>query len=146
RAISDRARAEARARAPRPQPNRGPGRLRCCDGTLSPGGTARNVPPFLPRPRNQRGIGGRDEAGCPPPSLHAARVPFAAKTPNTHPRVSKIGGTFPVGAIDAEIALRARAAGCLRCGGPLHVGHFERKPRGGRFAAAGEEPEGTYAP
>lgn len=42
-------------------------------------------------------------------------------------------------AIDAEIAQRARAAGCLRCGGPLHAGHFERKPRGGRIAAAGED-------
>ena len=42
-------------------------------------------------------------------------------------------------AIDAEIALRAREAACPRCGGPLHVGHYERKPRGGRFAEAGEE-------
>lgn len=42
-------------------------------------------------------------------------------------------------AIDAEIARRAREAACPRCGGPLHVGHYERKPRGGRFAEAGEE-------
>jgi hypothetical protein len=42
-------------------------------------------------------------------------------------------------AIDAEIAQRARAAACLRCGGPLHAGHYERKPRGGRFAEAGED-------
>lgn len=42
-------------------------------------------------------------------------------------------------AIDAEIALRAREAACPRCGGPLHAGHYERKPRGGRFAEAGEE-------
>jgi hypothetical protein len=40
-------------------------------------------------------------------------------------------------AIDAEIAVRIRAGGCPRCGGPLCVGHYERKPRGGRFAAAG---------
>jgi hypothetical protein len=40
-------------------------------------------------------------------------------------------------ALDAEIAERVRAAGCSRCGGPLCVGHYERKPRGGRIAAAG---------
>lgn len=40
-------------------------------------------------------------------------------------------------AIDAEIALRVRQAGCRRCGGPLCVGHYERKPRGGRIAEAG---------
>jgi len=40
-------------------------------------------------------------------------------------------------AIDAEIALRLRQAGCRRCEGPLCVGHYERKPRGGRIAEAG---------
>lgn len=39
---------------------------------------------------------------------------------------------------DAEIAELVRAAGCPRCGGPLHAGHYARKPRGGRFAEAGE--------
>jgi ribosomal protein S27AE len=42
-------------------------------------------------------------------------------------------------AIDVEIALRAREAACPRCGGRLHAGHYERKPRGGRFAEAGED-------
>ena len=42
-------------------------------------------------------------------------------------------------AIDVEIAQRAREAACPRCGGPLHAGHYDRKPRGGRFAEAGEE-------
>lgn len=40
-------------------------------------------------------------------------------------------------AIDAEVAVRIRAGGCSRCGGPLCVGHYERKPRGGRIAEAG---------
>lgn len=39
--------------------------------------------------------------------------------------------------IDAEIAVRVRSGGCARCGGPLCVGHYERKPRGGRIAEAG---------
>lgn len=42
-------------------------------------------------------------------------------------------------AIDAETAARTRAVGCGACGGPLCVAHFERKPRGGLVAAAGEE-------
>lgn len=42
-------------------------------------------------------------------------------------------------AIDAEVASRMRAAGCRCCGGPLCVGHYERKPRGGFLAMAGEE-------
>lgn len=40
-------------------------------------------------------------------------------------------------AIDAEIASRIRARGCSRCGGPLCIGHYKRKPRGGRIAEAG---------
>ena len=42
-------------------------------------------------------------------------------------------------AIDAEVAARTRAAGCAHCQGPLCVGHYERKPRGGALAMAGEE-------
>ena len=42
-------------------------------------------------------------------------------------------------AIDAAAAARTRSAGCGACGGPVCVGHFERKPRGGLLAAAGEE-------
>lgn len=40
-------------------------------------------------------------------------------------------------AIDAEVAVRIQKAGCRRCEGPLWVGHYERKPRGGRIAEAG---------
>jgi hypothetical protein len=32
--------------------------------------------------------------------------------------------------IDREIADQVRASRCPRCGGPLHAGHFSRKPRG----------------
>jgi hypothetical protein len=32
--------------------------------------------------------------------------------------------------IDREIAAEARSRGCRLCGGPLHAGHFCRKPRG----------------
>ena len=39
---------------------------------------------------------------------------------------------------DAEIARQVAAAGCPRCGGPLHQANYERKPRGGRIATAGE--------
>jgi hypothetical protein len=41
-------------------------------------------------------------------------------------------------AADAEVSRRVAAAGCPWCGGPLHQAHYERKPRGGAFAAAGE--------
>lgn len=40
-------------------------------------------------------------------------------------------------AIDAQIAVKVRDAGCRRCHGPLYVGHYERKPRGGTIAEAG---------
>ena len=43
--------------------------------------------------------------------------------------------------IDAELAERLRAARCPRCGGPLCAGHYERKPRGGSVAGAGEGAE-----
>lgn len=33
-------------------------------------------------------------------------------------------------AIDVELSNRSRAAGCSHCGGPLHSGSYERKPRG----------------
>jgi hypothetical protein len=39
---------------------------------------------------------------------------------------------------DAEIARQVAAAGCSHCGGPLYQANYERKPRGGRIAAAGE--------
>jgi hypothetical protein len=42
-------------------------------------------------------------------------------------------------AIDAAVASRTQAAGCGYCEGPLCVGHYERKPRGGLVAMAGEE-------
>jgi hypothetical protein len=40
--------------------------------------------------------------------------------------------------IDDEIARRVAQAGCLVCGGRLHRGDYNRKPRGGLLAAAGE--------
>lgn len=42
-------------------------------------------------------------------------------------------------AVDEAIAAQVRAGGCQSCGGPLCVGHFARKPRGGLFAEAGED-------
>lgn len=39
---------------------------------------------------------------------------------------------------DAEIAQKVAAAGCPHCGGPLYQANYERKPRGGHIAAAGE--------
>jgi hypothetical protein len=39
---------------------------------------------------------------------------------------------------DRQIAEAVAAAGCRHCGGPLHQGNYERKPRGGNIAEAGE--------
>jgi len=39
---------------------------------------------------------------------------------------------------DAGIARQVAAVGCRHCGGPLHQGNYERKPRGVEIAAAGE--------
>jgi hypothetical protein len=39
---------------------------------------------------------------------------------------------------DASIAAAVAAQGCPYCGGPLHVANYERKPRGGLVAEAGE--------
>jgi hypothetical protein len=41
-------------------------------------------------------------------------------------------------AADAQITAVVAAAGCESCGGRLHRGDYERKPRGGLFAASGE--------
>lgn len=41
-------------------------------------------------------------------------------------------------AFDRQIAEAVAAAGCRHCGGPLHQGNYERKPRGGNIAEAGE--------
>lgn len=40
--------------------------------------------------------------------------------------------------IDAEITARVASAGCRFCGGPLHRGDYDRKPRGGGIAGAAE--------
>ena len=40
---------------------------------------------------------------------------------------------------DRRIAKQVAAEGCPVCGGPLHRGDYERKPRGARIAPAGEE-------
>jgi hypothetical protein len=39
---------------------------------------------------------------------------------------------------DRQIAEVVAAGGCRHCGGPLHQGNYERKPRGGQIAEAGE--------
>jgi hypothetical protein len=39
---------------------------------------------------------------------------------------------------DRQIAEAVAAAGCRHCGGPLHQGNYERKPRGEHIAGAGE--------
>ena len=38
---------------------------------------------------------------------------------------------FLLARIDLALAEEVRAAGCARCGGPLHDAHYLRKPRGG---------------
>jgi hypothetical protein len=40
--------------------------------------------------------------------------------------------------LDEKIAEAVRAQGCRHCGGRLHRGNYERKPRGGRIGMAGE--------
>ena len=39
---------------------------------------------------------------------------------------------------DEELARQVAAARCPHCGGPLHRANYERKPRGGQLAEAGE--------
>jgi hypothetical protein len=39
---------------------------------------------------------------------------------------------------DRKIAAAVAAEGCRHCGGPLHQGNYDRKPRGGEIAGAGE--------
>lgn len=39
---------------------------------------------------------------------------------------------------DARMAAAVAAEGCPYCRGPMHVANYERKPRGGVFAEAGE--------
>lgn len=39
---------------------------------------------------------------------------------------------------DRQIAYAVAAAGCQHCGGRLHQGNYERKPRGGHLGGAGE--------
>jgi hypothetical protein len=39
---------------------------------------------------------------------------------------------------DRQIAEAVAAGGCRHCGGPLHQGNYERKPRGGNIAEVGE--------
>lgn len=41
--------------------------------------------------------------------------------------------------IDEETTHQVAAAGCPRCGGPLYRSDYDRKPRGGLIAEAGEE-------
>lgn len=39
---------------------------------------------------------------------------------------------------DERIAAAVASERCVHCGGPLHVANYERKPRGGAIASAGE--------
>ncbi len=41
--------------------------------------------------------------------------------------------------LDEMIAAKVAAGGCRHCDGPLHQGNYQRKPRGGLIAAAGED-------
>jgi len=41
--------------------------------------------------------------------------------------------------LDESVMRGVAAAGCLRCGGPLHRSDYDRKPRGALIAPAGEE-------
>ncbi len=43
-----------------------------------------------------------------------------------------------IAGLDAQISGAVAAAGCQRCGGPLHQSNYQRKPRGALIAAAGE--------
>jgi hypothetical protein len=45
---------------------------------------------------------------------------------------------------DEKIAQDVARAGCPRCGGPLYRSDYERKPRGGTIAAAGEAVAGRF--
>ncbi len=40
--------------------------------------------------------------------------------------------------LDADMARQVAAGGCRWCGGPLHQANYQRKPRGGLLAEAGE--------
>ena len=40
--------------------------------------------------------------------------------------------------IDEMVAAAVAAGGCRHCGGPLHQGNYQRKPRGGLIATEGE--------
>jgi hypothetical protein len=41
--------------------------------------------------------------------------------------------------LDEATTRRVAAEGCPKCGGPLHRSGYDRKPRGGLIAVAGEE-------
>jgi hypothetical protein len=45
--------------------------------------------------------------------------------------------------MDELIADAVEAGGCQHCGGPLYRADYQRKPRGGLFAEAGEASRGT---
>ncbi len=45
-----------------------------------------------------------------------------------------------VAEVDRRLARQVAAGGCQWCGGPLHQGNYERKPRGGTVGLVGGEP------
>jgi hypothetical protein len=47
--------------------------------------------------------------------------------------------------LDLRVAREVAAARCPLCGGPLHQGNYERKPRGGLLAGAGEAFRTRYS-
>lgn len=47
--------------------------------------------------------------------------------------------------IDEQLARWVASQGCPKCGGPLHRGDYQRKPRGGLVAAAGEAFRQRYS-
>lgn len=46
---------------------------------------------------------------------------------------------------DRKIARRVAGRGCRHCGGPLHQGNYQRKPRGGSVAVAAEAQALRYS-
>jgi len=47
--------------------------------------------------------------------------------------------------IDEQLARWVASQGCPKCGGPLHRGDYQRKPRGGLVAVAGEAFRQRYS-
>jgi hypothetical protein len=55
-----------------------------------------------------------------------------------HPRRLTVEFFTSLERLDMMIAAKVAAGGCQHCGGPLHQGNYQRKPRGGSIALTGE--------